>query len=299
MNTIADASPQVSASLLITTYNWPDALEKVFWGLFAQTRRDFEVIIADDGSRPETGELIARMAARSPIPIVHVWQPDEGFGKCRILNKAMAVARGERIIVTDGDCVVRNDFVDTHLRQARPGRYLSGSYFKQTPETSAAIDEAAVLSQDAFTAGWLWAHGCPSRLRLIKVSARPPFDWLLNRLIQTKPSWNGHSASCLRSDAVLVNGFNEDMVYGGLDVEFGVRLQNLGLKGRRIRFSTVALHLHHERGYATPEAKEANARVKQRTREQKLIRCDRGVDQWLAADGSAQLHPDDRIVRYG
>nr|WP_321507715.1 glycosyltransferase [uncultured Celeribacter sp.] len=60
MNTIADASPQVSASLLITTYNWPDALEKVFWGLFAQTRRDFEVIIADDGSRPETGELIAR-----------------------------------------------------------------------------------------------------------------------------------------------------------------------------------------------------------------------------------------------
>ena len=90
MNTIADASPQVSASLLITTYNWPDALEKVFWGLFAQTRRDFEVIIADDGSRPETGELIARMAARSPIPIVHVWQPDEGFGKCRILNKAMA-----------------------------------------------------------------------------------------------------------------------------------------------------------------------------------------------------------------
>lgn len=290
-------SPKVTASVLISTYNWPWALEKVFWGFFAQNRRDFELLIADDGSRPETAELVARMAARSPVPVTHVWQPDAGFGKCRILNKALALAAGERIIVTDGDCVVRNDFVDTHIRQARPGHFLSGSYFKQTPETSAAIDEASVASQACFTPRWLMAHGAPAR-RMVKVIGRGRLGWLMDRLSGASPTWNGHSASCLRSEALAVNGFNEEMGYGGLDVEFGLRLNRLGLTAWRIRFSTVALHLHHERGYATPEMRAGSREVKERTRALGLLRAERGVDQWLGPDGAAQLGPEDRVMRY-
>lgn len=290
---------ELKASLLISTYNWPEALEKVFWALFVQTRRDFEVVIADDGSRPETADLIAGMARKSPVPITHVWQPDEGFQKCRILNKAMAVARGERIIVTDGDCVLRNDFVDTHIRQARPGHFLSGSYFKQTAKVSQAIDETAITSQACFTARWLLAHGAPSRLRMIKLGGPAPIAWLLDRLSTARPTWNGHSASCLRSEALQVNGFNEDMGYGGEDVEFGLRLNHIGLTARRIRFSAIALHLHHERGYVTPEMLAHSAAIKQETIAHRSRWTPRGVDHWLAPDGTANLDPLDRVRRFG
>ncbi|KEO58898.1 glycosyltransferase [Thioclava indica] len=292
------AQDELRASVLISTYNWPWALEKVFWGFFAQTRQDFELIIADDGSRPETAELVARMAARSPVPITHVWQPDEGFGKCRILNKALALARGERMVVTDGDCIVRADWIDTHIREARRGHFLAGSYFKQSRDTSEAIDEHSVTSQAVFTPRWLMAHG-GKLSRMIKVMGRGRSGWLLDRLSTARPTWNGHSASCLRSEALQANGFNELMGYGGLDVEFGLRLNNMGLTVRRVRFSTVALHLHHERGYATPEMRADSAAVKERSRSERLIRSPLGVNQWLGSDGEPRLGPQDRVTRYG
>ena len=156
------------ASVLVTTYNWPAAFEKVLWSFFAQNRRNFELVIADDGSRPETAELIARMAEVSPVPIRYVWQPDAGFGKCRILNKALALSQAERIVVTDGDCVVMDDFVDTHIRRARPGRFLSGSYFKQSQAVSDAITPQGIADQSVFTPRWLAAQGV-SWGRLVKV----------------------------------------------------------------------------------------------------------------------------------
>ncbi|MBU3030904.1 glycosyltransferase family 2 protein [Paracoccus marinaquae] len=288
-----------SSSVLISTYNWPAALEKVLWGFFAQTRRDFELIIADDGSGSETAELITRMARRSPVPVTHVWQPDEGFAKCRILNKALALARGQRIVVTDGDCVVRGDFVDTHIREARPGRFLSGSYFKQNRQVSEAIDEAAVASQDCFTARWLLDHGAPSRWRMVKLGGPRPVAWAMDRLFQANPSWNGHSASCLRSEALSVNGFDEEMGYGGEDVEFGYRLNNTGLTARRIRYATVVLHLFHERGYVSPEILAFNREVKDRTRAEKRTRTRHGVDRWIGPGGEARLAPQDRVSRFG
>jgi glycosyltransferase involved in cell wall biosynthesis len=286
----------LAASLLISTYNWPWALERVLWSVFAQSRHDFEIVIADDGSKPETSALIARMAQLSPVPITHVWQPDEGFGKCRALNKALAVSRGKRIIVTDGDCVLRRDFVDTHIKQARPGTFLAGSYFKLPDSVSQSVDQASIANQQVFTPKWLVEHGMSSSPRLwAKVGAPRPLAWLLDRLSNARPSWNGHSASCSRLEALQVNGFNEEMGYGGLDVEFGLRLNHIGLKARRIRFSTVALHLHHERGYATTEMREKSERVKERTRSEGLAWAEIGIDQWLGPDGDPKHAPEDRI----
>jgi hypothetical protein len=119
-------------------------------------------------------------------------------------------------------------------------------------------------------------------------------EWL-NRWTPARSTWNGHSASCLRRQAVQVNGFNEDMQYGGLDVEFGLRLNHVGIRTRHIRYSTVPLHLHHDHGYVTPGMRERNAEIKKRTRQQKLERAGHGLDQWLAADGCTTLGPDDRV----
>ena len=285
----------MKTSVIISTYNSPTWLEKTLWGFFCQSRQDFELLIADDGSRPETLERLRALAARSPVPLAHVWQPDDGFQKCRILNKALAVARGERILLTDGDCIPRRDFVDVHTQLADPGCFLTGTYFKLPKNVADAITEADVQRQDAFRAGWLLRRGLPFTSKLLKLVTGPPVDEWLNRVTPARPTWNGHSASCLRTQAIQVNGFNEDMAYGGLDVEFGLRLNHIGVRTRHIRYNTVTMHLHHGHGYVTPGMREASAKVKERTRHQKLTRAERGLDQWLQPDGRVTLKPDDRV----
>lgn len=288
------ASP-IKTSVVLSTYNAPDWLEKTLWGFFQQTRRDFEILVADDGSRPDTLARLRDIARRSPVPLAHVWQPDEGFQKCRILNKAIAVARGERLLLTDGDCIPRADFVDVHARLGQPTNYLSGGYFKLPLPVAEAIAEADLQTQRPFQARWLLDQGMPWSPRLWKLAVRPPFDEWLNRLTSARRTWNGHNASCLRRYALQVNGFEEQMQYGGEDVEFGFRLAHIGLEGRRMRFSTVTLHLHHERGYVTPGMRERNIGFMQRTLRDKRTRAELGLDQWLAADGQVTLGADDRV----
>ena len=146
-------------SVIITTYNSPIWLEKVLWGLHAQQYRDFEVIIADDGSSEETAALLKHMRAETGLDLLHVWQPDEGFQKCRILNKAILHADAPYLVFTDGDCIARPDFLAEHARNAERGYYLSGSYCKLPMETSLAITRDDILAGRCFDMDWLRAHG--------------------------------------------------------------------------------------------------------------------------------------------
>ncbi|UCZ56948.1 glycosyltransferase family 2 protein [Desulfurispirillum indicum] len=268
-------------SVIFTTYNSPAWLEKVLWGFFEQTVKDFEIVIADDGSRDETRELIERMRVESPVPIKHIWQEDDGFQKCRILNKAIVAAEGEYAIFTDGDCIPRNDFVAQHLRFARRDRYLSGGYFKLPLDVSHAITREDIVSQRAFDVGWLASQGFMHTHKSLKLIAKGWFADVLNVLSPTRPTWNGHSASCHREHIIAVNGFDENMQYGGQDCEFGDRLLNYGLKAQRIRYSAVCLHLDHGRGYATEETRAKNRRIREHTKKHKVVRSPLGLDQYL------------------
>lgn len=285
----------MNTSVVISTYNSPAWLEKVLWGFFAQTRKDFELVIADDGSRDDTRLFLKDIARRSPVPMLHLWQPDDGFQKSRILNKALALARGERVLMTDGDCVPRQDFVDVHTRLAQPDCFLTGGYFKLNLKVAKAITEDDVRRQDLFSAAWLLKKGLPPTSKLLKiVAAGPVADWL-NRVTPAKPTWNGHSASCLRTQAIAVNGFNEVMQYGGQDVEFGYRLNHIGVAARHIRYSAITVHLYHGHGYVKQEMRDKNHNTIIDTRERKLTRTAVGIDQWLKPDGTVTLHADDRV----
>ena len=182
-------------SVIFTTYNQPAWLEKVLWGFFEQTHRDFEIVIADDGSTEETAQLIRRMQKDAPVPIKHVWQPDEGFQKCRILNKAVVAASGEYLIFTDGDTIPRNDFVEQHLRHAAPNQYLSGGYFKLPMDISKLVTRDDVRGQRVFSPAWLRFHGMKVGVRGLKLTARGLLGTLLNWLIPVKPTWNGNNSS--------------------------------------------------------------------------------------------------------
>ena len=114
-------------SVVVTTYNRPDALRAVLAGLAAQTDHGFEVLVADDGSRDDTRQLVERTAAAFPVPVAHVWQEDEGFRAGAARNRAAAVARGEYLVFLDGDCVPRPDFVAQHRTLAERGWMVAGN----------------------------------------------------------------------------------------------------------------------------------------------------------------------------
>ena len=271
----------MKTSVIFSTYNSPDWMEKVLWGFFAQTERDFEIIIADDGSRDDTRERIAHLSADSELPIRHVWQPDDGFQKSRILNKAIAAAQGDYLIFTDGDCIPRNDFVAEHLRHADENCYLSGGYFKLPMTISKAITKDNVTSQRVFSADWLRQQGMDIGISSLKLSSKGQLGDVL-----IKASWNGHNSSCYKKWAIAVNGFDENMQYGGQDAEFGRRLRHSGVKAKRIRYSTICVHLDHGRGYVTPEMQANSERIRLNTRRLKLKWTERGLNQYIHPDGT-------------
>ncbi|MEZ5662345.1 MAG: glycosyltransferase family 2 protein [Burkholderiaceae bacterium] len=271
----------MKVSLIFSTYNAPLWLEKVFWGLLTQTHREFEVIVADDGSRDDTRALVDRYRQEAPFPLHHVWQPDDGFQKCRILNKAIARAQGEYLVFTDGDCIPRPDFLSVHVRQADRRCFLSGGYVKLPLELSSRITRDDVLSGRVYDLGWLGQQGLSRSFKTLKVSASGRWGQMLNWLSPAKSTWNGHNASCFREHAVAVNGFDERMQYGGEDVEFGERLENLGLRPKKIRYSTTCLHLEHGRGYVTEDMLRKNQQIREDTRVQHRVRAVLGLDQYI------------------
>lgn len=253
------------ASVIFTTYNQPDWLEKTLLGFAAQDTPGFEVIVADDGSGPETCARIEALQPRMPYPIEHVWQEDDGFRKCRALNAAIRRSRGDYLIFTDGDCIPRRDFVSSHLRLREPGRFLSGGYFKLPMELSRRIADDDIASGRCFDYRWLRAHGVPLAPRNVKLVARGPGAALLDAVVPTRASWNGHNASAWKRDLLAANGFDERMGYGGEDRELGERLENAGVRGKRIRHRAIVLHLDHPRGYRTPEALRINREIRDET----------------------------------
>jgi glycosyltransferase involved in cell wall biosynthesis len=271
-------------SVIFTTYNSPVWLEKVLWGWARQNDDFHEIVIADDGSGPETRSVIERFRSESPIQIKHVWQEDNGFQKCRILNKAILAADGDYLVVSDGDCIPRSDFIAQHRQHAQPGYYLSGGYFKLPMSTSRLISKDDIISQQCFDKKWLIEKGVKPSLKFMKLTAGPVRSRLYNTLTTTKPTWNGHNASCFRSDAIRVNGFDERMRYGGEDVEFGYRLQNAGIKARQIRYSAVCIHLDHERGYVNEGDRERNRSILDETVKEKHVVTPAGISQHVNDD---------------
>lgn len=277
----------MKCSVILSTYNSPKWLEKVLWGFMAQTEKDFEIVIADDGSKEDTKELINSFQGKFKHPIVHVWHPDNGFQKTIILNKAILESSSDYLLFTDGDCVPRNDFIETHIRLREPGYFLSGGYYKLPMGLSQKITEEDIKNGKAFNLQWMWKHGLPKSYKNLKLLATK-WNWekFLNSTTATTPSWNGHNASGWKADIVEVNGFDERMEYGAEDREMGDRLWNKGIKSKQIRYSAICLHLDHARGYVRKEALEKNRKIWNETKKTKKTYTEFGIfkKQYTIAD---------------
>jgi glycosyltransferase involved in cell wall biosynthesis len=269
----------MQAAVIISTYNSPHMLERVLWGYAQQTHSQFELIVADDGSTADTRKLIERFSAQT-MPVRHVWHADRGFRKCTILNRAIAETDAEYVILTDGDCIPRMDFVATHLALREPGRFLSGGTVYLPKELSEQIKIDDVIAGRATDFNWLRANGLGQGLKAkIRLGTHERLQNFWDRLTPTHPTLNGHNTSAWRSDLLAVNGFDERMVYGGLDREMGERLENSGVCGKQVRHRAVCVHLYHERGYATSRGWQNNDAIRKETRELRLTATSYGISQ--------------------
>lgn len=279
----------IQLSVIISTYNEPQWLDKVLFGFQCQTLQAHEIIIADDGSNDETRHLIAEWQNKANFTIKHVWHEDKGFRKTIILNKAIQSATGNYVIFTDGDCIPRQDFLATHQQHAKPGYFLSGGYFKLPMTTSHHIEHGDIENGNAFNVDWLLENGLGSRRKTGKITAQGWKQRLLNHLTPTKATWNGHNASGWLDDIKAANGFDERMQYGGEDRELGERLTNAGIKSRQIRYSAVVIHLDHARGYVKPEMILHNNAIRRETRKLKRIKTPFGINYFKESKTNANL----------
>lgn len=263
--------------VVISTYNSPAWLEKVFWGYMRQSVRPDEIVIADDGSRDETRQLIERYA--KILPIKHVWHEDRGFQKSQILNKAIVASTADYLIFTDQDCIPRRDFVEIHRQYAEYGYFLSGGYFKLPMDISLALTEEDIDSQRAFSLKWLMGRGLKWTFKCTKLITAQWFTRMMNRITPRGATWNGCNASGWRSDIVKTNGFNEDMQYGGQDREFGERMFNMGIKSKQIVYSAICLHLDHKRPYKTKESIAKNVAIRKNTRKTGIVETPNGIQK--------------------
>lgn len=265
----------MTIGVIISTYNNPAWLQKTLWGYEHQQMPADEIIIADDGSRDDTRQLIDSFADR--LPIRHVWHEDRGFRKTTILNRAIACATADYLIFTDQDCVPRADFIATHKRYAQQGMFLSGGYFKLPMDISKALTHDDIRSGRAFRLSWLFGQGLKRTFKCTKLIGNDRFARLMNTITPTHATWNGMNSSGWRSDILAVNGFDERMAYGGEDREMGERLVNRGIRSRQIRYSAIVLHLDHKRPYVNREAWRTNNAIRRATRQGHLTVTPYGI----------------------
>ena len=232
-----------SVSVIVSTYNNPRALALVFAGLSRQTFAPIEIVVADDGSRPETGALVEAWQRHLPWPVRHVWHPDEGFRKCAIVNKAISAARGEYLVFFDGDCVPTAGCLAMHVAQAQPRRYVTGGAVMLDKGFSDSLTIRAVADGILERVGRWWLRA--SHPRRLVVSRIPLLRVLMDRNVPRQPGWRGGNASTFAANVREVCGFDERFGYGYEDADFGHRLNAAGVLGVSVRYRAPVLHVYH------------------------------------------------------
>lgn len=235
-------------SVIVSTYNKPQVLGMVLESLAHQNGGTaYEVVVADDGSGPETAALLARLQAGFPVPLLHAWQPDDGFRVAAARNTALLMASGDYVVFIDGDCLVPADFIAQHARLAETGWFVAGArcFIKRRRTQSIMADPAR------------WTR--PRRLHwfalALLAAANRPFQLLSlpGNLLRYRRAgaWQKVQTCNLavwRADIDRINGFDETYTGHGLeDSDFALRLIRAGVGRKSGRFGSVVLHLWHPR----------------------------------------------------
>lgn len=262
---------EVTISLIIATYNWPEALKLCLKSILKQTILPSEIIIADDGSDERTAKLIHDFAQKVSFPIFHEWHEDKGFRKTIVLNKAIRKASAPYIIQIDGDIITTPHFIEDHIRMAEEGCFIRGTRANLNAETTVSILDKGRLS-------------ITNKLRLIMkqptnaLRFHPRTAQFATRKELSGRRVKGCNMSFWKKDLVAINGYDNDLQgWGHEDEELSWRLVNLGRQKKIIKFSAIAYHLYHKQ--LSREEEPHHREFMQKIKKEKITRTNNGLEE--------------------
>jgi glycosyltransferase involved in cell wall biosynthesis len=258
-----------AVSVIVGTYNNLDILETTLAAFSVQSARNFEIVLADDGSNQDYRPILTPWASKFAHGIVHVTQEKRGFRKARVLNRAVIVSRFDPLIVSDMDCVPHPDFVRNHLAYVKPGTAITGR--RTHVKNDALPDAQAILNHGlGFTVLRLINLRLTGKARIIEHGFVFPILYESANL-----RLHGSNFSAYRQDILAVNGWNEEFEgWGDEDSDLGVRLQNNGVRIRNLRNKVIQFHVMHDK---LPSINPRNEALFDRSRKQGLAWARRGI----------------------
>ena len=258
-------------SLIVTTYNRPNALSLVFKSIENQVIKPLEVIVADDGSDERTLKIVKEFRDKLSFEVIHSFQKDKGFRASQSRNKAIAKANGDYIILIDGDMILQTRFIQDHSRNAMPGFFIQGSRVLLSEiQTKIILRKRKIFFS-------MFSLGLKNRKNSIHSNS-------LSRLFSNESNHLSGIKTCnfafYREDCISVNGFNNDFNgWGREDSDFASRLINIGIKRRTLKFNAIQYHLWHKENNRNSLA--SNDEILQKTIDKKLTWCNNGIDRFL------------------
>lgn len=264
-----------STSLILSTYNRPDALSLCLQSIAKQTILPDEVIIGDDGSREETRNLIKEFQKDFPVPLIHLWHEDNGFRLAMCRNKSVALCKSEYIIEIDGDLILSENFVKDHLTFAKPGYFLKGGRVNiNATETDQLCQTRRYKKINFFSKGLL--------RRINSIRNIPVSRYLLDRYKKNGIQGLGCNMSFWKSDFIRINGYDEFFIgWGGEDYDFAFRMINSGVKRMYMKFSGIVYHLWHEDKHM--QNKDKNFDYYHNVVKEGRVRTQEGIGKYLNA----------------
>lgn len=258
-------------SLLVSTYNWKEALVLSLRSVSAQTVKPDEIVIADDGSKDDTRQLIERLKLEIGIPIVHIWHEDKGFRLSAIRNRAIVAAKGDYIIQIDGDVILNKHFIADHLDVAERGYFVCGSRVGLGPHSTSHLLRGVIDNPSYFKQGFKYMFN-GIRSGVLR-------HYLAKRYAQNNiPHLRGCNMAFWKEDLLRVNGYNEDLtMWGREDAEIAYRLIHSGVKKMCLKMGGVQFHLYHL--LSSSENKPFHEKILQQVIEEKRSWCENGISK--------------------
>jgi glycosyltransferase involved in cell wall biosynthesis len=228
-------------AVIVTSFERPTSLVRSLLSLSLQKPLSLlsEIVVADDGSRDDTRQVVDRFARNSGLPVAFTTHDHDGFQLCRSRNEGVLASSAAYLAFIDGDCVMAPNFLATHVARRKRRSVLCGeSYRIEHAETEMATDEA-IRRWD------LLRFVSEKELKRLAWKAKRDRAYSLFR-VPMRPRLTGNHFSLWRDDFERIDGFDLGFRGWGLeDRDLQRRLRRVGIRCRSVLPQTIGYHLWH------------------------------------------------------
>ncbi len=277
-------------SLIIAVYNKSEKLRLILAASERQTFRDFEVVIADDGSCDEVKKVIDDTRLNYHYDVQHIRHEDIGWRKNMILNKAVRAARASYLVFIDGDCIPQHAFLEDHWKHRKDKIVLGGRRAEMSKRWSESLTPESIQSGDFERIGLReWLDGITGKAVAVESGLRFESKFFQTVFHLKNRGLLGSNFSIEKKYLEEINGFDEeyDAPGCGEDSDIQFRLSLIHVKHKLLRHQAIQFHLYHP----PTQSSEKSYQRFQQVIDLRRSRCEKGLDQYQSASGESN-HTD-------